>query len=314
MPGPGGGSRGGGFGGGSRGGGFGGSRGGFGGGSHGFGGGPHRHYHGHYGYHRPFFFWGGPRYYGGGGCLGGLLGMIFAPIIIILVSCVMLVSTLGYSIGDVMSGGTLRYNEAQFQDYANAQYAAEFGDSTAYEDNILIIFLANEKRDGYYCIAWVGDNINSRITNMFGDENTVFGRAVTSSVSDEFYAYSLDKSLATVTETMQQKITDMGLASSFVVIEDHSVMTESHLTNLTDIDVTEKTVNTALSAFTEATDIPMVIVIDNMENVFERKINTSSILTVLVLAAVIILSIVSIVRSVKAKREYDRNNDQNRTI
>ena len=219
------------------------------------------------------------------------MGMILAPIIVILVACVMLVSTLSYSFGDVMSGGSIRYNEAQFQSYANAQYAAEFGDSSAYEDNILIIFLANEERDGYYCIAWVGDNLNSHISNMFGDETTVFGRTVTTSVSDEFYAYSLDKSLATVVEAMGERISDLGLASSFVVAEDHSEMTVSHITNLTDIDITEKTVNTALVSFTEATDIPMVIVVDNMENVFERKIDTTSIITVIFAVVIIVISL-----------------------
>ena len=57
MPGPGGGSHGGGFGGGSRGGGFGGGSRGFGGG--GFGGYGRGPYHRpHYHYHRPFFFGG----------------------------------------------------------------------------------------------------------------------------------------------------------------------------------------------------------------------------------------------------------------
>ncbi len=240
--------------------------------------------------------------------------MILAPIIIIFACLFMMVNVIGFSIGDVMSGGSLRYDEAQFQKYANAQYAAEFGSSSAYEDNILVIFLANEERDGYYCIAWVGDNINSRITDMFGDETTVFGRTVTSNVSDEFYEYSLDKSLATVAETMEQRITDLGLSSSFIAVEDHSSMTTSHVTNLSTIDITEKTVNTALTAFTEATDIPLVIVIDDMEEVFEKKIDPGSILTVLILAVIIVFAVVSIVRAVKAKKEYDKNNDENRTI
>jgi len=240
--------------------------------------------------------------------------MILAPIIAILVSVFMIINVIGFSIGDVMSGGSLRYDEAQFQKYANAQYAAEFGASSAYEDNILIIFLVNEERDGYYCIAWVGDNINSHITNMFGDETTVFGKTVTANVSDEFYEYSLDKSLATVAETMTRKITELRLSSSFVTADDHSHMTVSHITNLSTVDITENTVNTALTAFTEATDIPLVIVVDDMEEVFEKKIEPISIFAVLILVAIIIFAIVSIVRAVKAKKEYDKNNDENRTI
>ena len=153
MPGPGGGSRGGGFGGGSRGGGFGGggSRGGgFGGGSRGFGGGfggPHHHHHyGYWGPRRPFFGgWYGRGY--GGGCLGGLLGILLLPIILLLVVSILLVSIVGSAVANVANGGSIYYDEAAFQQYADDQYAAEFSSYSNYENNILIVFLT-------YRVGW----------------------------------------------------------------------------------------------------------------------------------------------------------------
>jgi hypothetical protein len=65
------------------------------------------------------------------------------PIIIIVIASVFLFSALGSAFGTVSEGGVVTYDENTFQDYANRQYAAEFGGSSAYEDNILIVFLTD---------------------------------------------------------------------------------------------------------------------------------------------------------------------------
>ena len=315
MAGPGGGSRGGGFGGGSRGGGFGGGHGGgFGGGS--FGGGPrgpHRPHRPYYG--RPFFGGWYHRPYYGGGCLSGAVGIIMLPIIIILSVIIMLmgsVGALGSSFANIASGGTVQYNEAQFQEYANRQYGAEFGSSSAVEDNMLIVFLTNEENDGYYCIAWVGDNIRSEINNMFGDESTHFGYTVNNCVNAEYYAYSLDSNLAAVMETMTSKVKNLGLGSSFRKEYSHSNMTESHLTNYSNLTLNADTVNGALEEFTEETGIPVVIVVDNMENVFGKTIPITDIFTVIILLVIVGVAIYLIVRAVKnRKNKGDDGNGAN---
>ena len=317
MAGPGGGSRGGGFGGGSRGGGFGGGRGGgFGGGSYGggFGGGPrgpyrppHRHYRPFFGgwYHRPYYY--------GGGCLSGAIGIILAPILIIFAVIILLMGSLGElgsSFASIANGGTVVYNEAQFQDYANRQYATEFGSSSATEDNMLIVFLTNEENDGYYYIAWVGDNIRSEINNMFGNEGTPFGYAVHDSINAEYYAYSLDSNLAAVMETMTAKVKNLNLESSFRKEYSHANMTESHLTNRSSLTLNADTVNSALEEFTEETGIPVVIVVDNMEAVFGKTVPIYDVFTIIVVIALIALAIYLIVRAVK-NRKNNNGDDEN---
>lgn len=313
MPGPGGGSRGGGFGGGSRGGGFGGGghHGGFGGGHYGGPRGPR----GPFGPRRPFFGGGWfhrPYGYGyGGGCLGGLLGMLMLPILLVLVVVMIFMGSVGTALTNVANGGSVNYNEAKFQDYANKQYAAEFGSSSAYEDNLLIIFLTNEERDGYYCIAWIGDNIRSEISNMFGDDTTRFGQAMLSSVNEDYYEYSLSSNFATVMETMTGHINNLNLSSPFRSTSDHSSMVESHLTNKTSLSVSALTVDNALKAFTAETNIPAVIVIDEMETVFGKSLSISDIFVLLVLIAVIVLVIYLIVQAVKKKKNKGGDNNGN---
>ena len=312
MPGPGGshggGSRGGGgFGGGSHGGGFGG--GGFGGRpGGGFGGGPrgpHWGYGGFWGprYHRPY------GYGYGGGCLGGLMGMLLAPIIILVVAITVFFSSIGTAISAASQGGVVQYNEEQFQDFADAQYAAEFGSAGAYEDYVLLVMLTDEDYYDYVYIAWVGDHIDSNIQRLF-DSQGAFGRAIQSNVNMDNYKYSLDSDLARVVEQMEQEITDLGLSSSHKCEEDHS-NADSHLTNLSNLQLTQETVDTALTNFTEATGIPMVIVVEDAEDVFGRTMPAGSIFALIFAAVLIGVAIYLIVRAVKNKKQNDESGDNN---
>ena len=294
MPGPGGGSRGGGFGGG----GFGGGRpGGFGGG--GFG---HRPYHRpHYHYHSPFFF---RRPYGygygyGGGCLGGLLGILMMPIIILIIAASLILSVFG-SFFRVAQGGQISYDEPELQKFANAQYAKEFNDSSAYEDNILIVFLVNEEYDGYYTIAWVGDNITTDINHMFGNQYTEFGYEMLANVP-EYYEYSLSQNLASVTRGMADRIEAIS-KDSFIEKTDHSNMTASHLTNLSSIQLNNNTVNSALTEFTERTDIPIVIVVEDVDEVFDKTISVGDVIVLIIAVGIGAYAVYMIVKAIKNRK------------
>lgn len=233
--------------------------------------------------------------------------MLLAPVIILLFVGMMLLSFIGSAVDSVSRGGDIRYNEATFQEYANKQYSAEFSSSTAYEDNMMIVFLTNEEADGYYAIAWVGDNINREITDMFGNEYTALGRAMENSINTEYYAYSLSSNLATVMETMTEKVVSLGLDSSFKSQQDHSKMTESHLTNHSDLALNQSTVDTALKDFTEKTDIPAVIVVDTMENVFGKTLPAADIIIVVIMVALVVFAIYLIVRAFRNRKNTDGN-------
>jgi len=213
-------------------------------------------------------------------------------------------SSIGSLTAEIANGGKIQYNEAQFQKYADEQYQKEFGTSTAYEDNLLIVFLTNEEANGYYTIAWIGDNIQTSIINMFGNQNTEFGRTVTANVNQSYFAYSIDSNLAAVMDTMTEKITALGLDSSFKTESDRSKMTQSHMTNYSALSVSSNTVNPSLENFTEKTGIPAVIVIDNVENVFEKSFSFGTIITLIIMVVLVILSIWWIIRAVKTRRKY----------
>lgn len=308
MPGPGGGSRGGGgfrggggsFGGGSRGprpGGFGGPRpGGFGGprpggmpmgGMH-VGGWVHR-----------------PRSYGGNGCgcLGGAMSILMTPLILIIFIVFFIIASFSGGTDVVINNG---YDEEVFQDYANEQYQAEFGQSSAYEDNILIVFLTDEDDYSYAYIAWVGDHIVMDINHMMGADGTELGYAMESCINSSNYKYSLDTDLAFVVDKLTYAVEKMELESSFSCEEEH-IQTESHLTNHTDLDMNEDMVNDALDDFTKATGIPMVIVVEDMNDVFgvhkEMEFNLSGGFLLVIVAVVVIIT-VTVIRRKKNEDDF----------
>ncbi len=355
MPGPGGGSSGGGFGGGSRGSsGGGGSRGGgFGGGSRGgssrpsggsrpSGSRPSGGYRGPrpggyggprpggYGGPRPGGYggfrpggYGGPRPGGyraprrssGGGCLTAILTPIILAMFIIMLMFNVVEAVIspwsnndGYNDSAYVDG--VQYDEAKFQTYANDRYQEEFGKSNAYEDNLLIVFLTNKEADGYYTIAWVGDNIKTEISNMFGDETTAFGSAMLSSINDSYYAYSLDSNLAAMMEIMTKEVKMLNLGSSFKNESGNNAAVKSHITNHTDFDITDETVDAALRKFTDETGIPAVIVVDSMEDVFgvrgEKKGGISITALLMLLAAIVLIVVVIyFIKSAKKRRQEE---------
>ena len=218
---------------------------------------------------------------------------------------------MGSAVANVANGGSIYYDEQVFQQYADDQYAAEFAEYSNYENNLLIVFLVNEEADGYYVIAWVGDNIHGEINNMFGDETTTFGRVVQGTVNREYYAYSLDSNLASVMEQMGSRIEQLKLKSSFRSDLQSQNPPTSHLTNRTSLSLTHETVDNALQAFTEQTDIPAVIVVDTMENVFGKTIPLSDIVTVVVMLVLLGFAIYWIVRTVKNNKKNGGNGNNN---
>ncbi|MBQ3136919.1 MAG: hypothetical protein IJB74_05480 [Clostridia bacterium] len=284
MPGPGGGSSGGGFGGGSFGGGGGFSGGGgfgggsFGGGNHGgsFGGGPHHrpHHHGPH-FHGPFFGggwgWGRRRYRGG--CGSGIIILII--FVVFALSAFNSEPSVNYEFYDeepvsAVPEGSVIYDEAVMQDYANDNYKKRFGDYDNYENNILLVFLTNEACDGYYTIAWVGDNIRPEINEMFG-EYTEYGQALSNHINQNYYAYSLDTDLTAVVKEMTDSITSLGLDSSFNSDTEEYEMPVSKLYNATALEMNTDIIDAALADFTEKTGIPCVIAVDSSEKVFGGK-------------------------------------------
>jgi len=308
MAGPGGGARGGGGGrgfGGGGGGSFGGGGGrGFGGGG-GFHGGPrpphhHHHYGWGWGWHRPHY-----GYYGGGGCLGGLLGLILAPVIVIVMAAALLFFSISSMVSDISTGGSYQWDERALQTYAGQQYDAIYTKEETYDDNIMILFLADKESDYTYAyIGWTGDNIADDVDVMFGNESTTLGRAFESSMP-EMFENSLSKNLRSVVQKMQSAVLTVG--DRFVYAPTAEAQAPKFVNNST-FTITQDTVQNALNEFYAQTGISMSLVVADMDAVFEKGLDGSTIVMLVLGAGLLILAIVLIVRAVRNKKNGGGNN------
>ena len=280
MPGPGGGARGGGFGRGGHGGGFGGRPGGF--------------YGGYY-RRRGFGFFG-----------GGLLSAILFPVFFGIISLVLLISSVFETVGIISQGGIVVYDEEAFQDYSIQEYNRYFTDAKTYEDNILITFLTHEDNSQYFCIAIVGDNLRADINESFGNSQTAFGRAITTSVGEN-YKYSLSANLASAIDKMTSQIDSIEESSPFKQEHDMSGKKSSSLVNNTDLQINSETVEVSLNAFTEKTGIPAVIVVESAEAVFGKTVPIKNIIILIGLLAVIAICTVVIVKKIRERRRIKKD-------
>ncbi len=296
MPGPGGGSHSGGFGGGhsggfgggSHGGGFGGGHSGGFGGSHGPMGGPGGHMGGPGGFgprgpmgprpprpprRRFFFFPWRPHYYGygygGGGCLSSLVGFAFVMFFILAI----VFTSVGSCAVNTVNGGNSSYldiyDESALQTRADTEYQKAFAPTNgkAYEDGVLLLFLLDDDRTGYFSIAWVGNDIEGEVYELLGSDDSVYGHLVIETFGDTYYAYELPRNLKKIVNGLADEICEVAGSDAYDCTHDHSGL-PTKTVNHTDLTIEDEQLKIAMTEFTERTGIPLVIVAVDTADVF----------------------------------------------
>ena len=295
----GGGGRGGSFGGGNRGGG--GFGGGFGGGYHGgHHGGYHHHHHGHF--YSPFFFWRRPYYgYGyGGGCLGGIAGLIMLPVIIVFIVVALAVGFVGNAFTNIKNGGSVNYDFEEMQDYCYQEYTELFGES---EDCILIVFVTNEANDAYEHESLMGTNLPLATQNKWKSNYS----SVMDSKVDTLYKNSLFSDLTMVVKTMQSVL--LNSSNDYPIDSgERAEGIDSKVVNKSELDLPFASLEAQLEEFSEATGIPIAVVVDDAVDVFGLDSIAKDIIVIFVFFGLIILAIVLIIRAIRNKRNGGGGN------
>lgn len=205
------------------------------------------------------------------------------------------------------------YDEAAMQASADRVYAQCFESGATYEDNVLLYVLVDEDCKKLCYIAWVGDNIVTDVSELFGNDYTELGHAIYSNVP-EYYAYSIDSNLAAVVEDMGAIIGKMELSSCFKKAPASAAKPSD--SKLVDLRVgedagklpslTASTVNGALEEFTEKTGIRIVIAVDYIDNVFGGEGLSGD--TIMMIGIIVIILIVIIVVSVSSAKNRKKRN------
>lgn len=228
------------------------------------------------------------------------------PIVVIFISILFLAVYAYSTIGVVLNGGEVVYDEAKFQSYAVGEYYDYYNDTATKEDNIMLVFLTMEGYEKYFCIAITGDNLKTNVVSLFGNDTTPFGKAVLGSIGKN-YQYSLDKNMAEAVEKMTANVGNLSLSSPYIKENDRSGALAPKLINHTELELTDETVNTALEEFATETGISMSIVVDTAENVFGKSIPWGGLVLIVAVVALIIFCIYYIVKKAKERKRIDED-------
>ena len=237
--------------------------------------------------------------------------MLLVPIIILLFAVIIIFTSISSAFTTLSKGGETVFNSSKIVDYGMEKYSEIYNPaSKGYEDNIVVVFLVDT--DEYYDYSFVGivgNHVNSRVVDLFGNEQTALGRAFNNAIPDN-YEHSLTLNLKSVISSMSASVKNTGSSDDFDCREDHN-LGRSKLVNYSAISIDETTINTVLEKFTEETGITISLVVDEQVDVYGKTISPSTILFALIGVALIVFAIVSIVKTIKNNRNNNNNGQNN---
>lgn len=235
-----------------------------------------------------------------------IVGIVLFPLLLTILATVFFFMYLSPTVETIKKGGDTVYSDQVADFYRTDSYNDIFGASSARDDNLLIVYLVNGEGNKYYCMSKVGSNVSDSVAKLFGNEASEFGKVVKGSMDAEFKD-TLGGSLRDIVDGMGDKIQGLKLSSSFKAESDKSSPAESRLINKSSISVSESELNASLTAFTADTGIPAVIIIDDIDTVFGRRMPVGNIALLSVLVIVAVISVVTTVRKVILRIRFEKN-------
>ena len=195
----------------------------------------------------------------GAGLPGVIMGIIFI-IFPLFSGVIMMLSFLPDLIGRPS------YDANDFQDYCYEIYYDEFSSYGAKEDYLLLV-IATEDYDyyDYYYMAFAGKHISPDVKNMLGDNYSELGRAFSTYINSTSYKYSLDGDIAAALDKVSNAVSKQ---SDIYTCEENHSQYQSRFENETSLNLDAEVLNSAVKSFTDETGIPMLLIVDDINNVY----------------------------------------------
>lgn len=258
---------------------------------------------------------GGSGYRGGYGGFGisignvGLIGVVMGIMFIIFplfAGGIMVLSFLPDFIG------TPSYEDSDFQDYCHEIYYDEFSNYGATEDYLLLVIATEDfNYYDYYYMAFAGDHISSDVRNMLGDNYSELGRAFSTYINSSSYKYSLDVDIVAALNKVSNTISSRN--DIYTCKENHSQY-QSRFENRTSIELDAEQLNQATKSFTDKTGIPILLIVDEINNVYEIVHSAEAIIApifIIIMVSVFVGS--GIFMLVKSLKNMKKNKTKEKT-
>lgn len=231
------------------------------------------------------------------GAQGGLLNVIMMPVILSALILGILIYNLVSTIIVLSNGGEVVADEEKLNAYVEA-YAKDFEDPTYIKNAIVVLPLYDEDAEALVFYVRGGGNVNAEVTNMFSAfEGKVVG---TPSYQTEF-----TNGLIAAMVHMSAEYVKLDLRDSFIKNFDENKMPSPDAIQKEGFPyaINTEVLELELASFEAQTEVPVIVIADTAANVFGRETPVMDIIIIVLLAAVLALSIASLVKKI---RTYNR--------
>ena len=240
------------------------------------------------------------------GAQGGLLNVILMPVILSAIILGILIYNLVTTIIVLSNGGEVVYDDEKLNTYVE-EYAKSFEEPSYVKNAVVVIPIYDEDAETLSFFVRGGGNVNSEVTNMFGSfEGKVIG---TPSYKENFTSGMI----AAMTH-MSAEYVKLDLRDSFIKNFDESKMPDPAVTVKEGFPyaINAEELGMELLAFEAETGVPVIVIADTAANAFGRETPVMDIIILVLLAAVLALSIVSLVKKIRAYKRVanDFGNQQ----
>ena len=234
-------------------------------------------------------------------------------LIVLIITCLVFLGFFGVFFiaiaGDLLFGGTVRYDDDKMEEYLETTYIDEFGTSAESEDNILFVFLYDDEIYYNYDYSfYVGDDISTDLFHYID--------SFSSSIVDRHF--EVDNYEEEIEANLCRDINDMSNELRFLG-NDNLICDHVHdgynieLNNKSSYELDKSNIEASLSNFSNTTGVSITLVLDTRENVFGKSVEVD-IFALLVLGFIfsvfIIIIVLGIVKSVKSiKKKNDNTSD-----
>lgn len=230
-----------------------------------------------------------------------LMSVILMPIILSAVILGILIYNLVSTIIVLSNGGEVTYDEEVLNGYVE-QYAAGFKDSSYLKNTVVVLTVYDEDTEKLSFFVRGGSNVNSEAVNMFA----AFEGKVTGTPD---YKNAFTTGLIIAMEHMSAEYVKLDLRDSFIKNFDETKMPSPAVVVKEGFPYAIKAdeIGMELLAFEAETEVPVVIIADTAANIFGRSTPVMDIIILVLLAAVLALSIASLVKKIRTFKRLEND-------
>jgi hypothetical protein len=195
----------------------------------------------------------------------------------------------------LFKGGEIRYQPPAIREYAETSYDTYFA-GDRHEDNLLVVILPRE--DGVYqydIMAVGGEHLDEDVMEYFGELPDVWGDPDSEITEARPLAIRLADSIRGMGRGLTKSFTSPSYWGSPLDCKEEGGEPKAQLINETKLPIDVDKVEPALKKFAENTDIGLVVIVADQDDVFDRYFPDEVIHTFLMLGAALMVAAAVIV-------------------